>query len=87
MSNRGRHRRTRNRNHILVTILGEEICKKMLNNQINQGNPYDLDVFFKDPTANQQGKGFTWNRTPEGFCFWNDIATTINKYKQSYGRS
>jgi hypothetical protein len=51
--------------------LPKEIQERMLECQVEQGNPRDADV-FRDEIAS----GFRWDKTKEGLGFWNDV---INK--------
>ena len=47
-----------------------EIVERMLECQVEQGNPKDISVFEEDKYAGQSRKGFTWENTLEGHDFW-----------------
>lgn len=51
----------------------EEVVEKMLERQVEQGNPRDVAVFEKDRWADQQAGGFDWCSSPEEDNFWEDI--------------
>lgn len=51
----------------------EEVVEKMLYYQRKQGNPRDVSVFEKNVQKNKMGLGFTWNDTPEGRNFWEEV--------------
>ena len=50
-----------------------EIVERMLECQVEQGNPRDISVFKEDRTTDRPGKGFTWKNTLEGHDFWSSI--------------
>ncbi len=89
MSNRGRHKKSNK--HLIVQILGENIANRMMECQIKQGNPPNLDVFLIRPDASITKGGFNWRITSEGFSYWCDIAYDLQSnllYKQyKNGRS
>lgn len=66
-----------------------EIQEKMLERQVEQGNPRDPEVFKDCISYGQSNKGFTWEATPEGHRFWEDIllrgdiSTFYTKYPKS----
>lgn len=45
-----------------------EVVEKMVERQVEQGNPADVTVFQK-----RQLGGFYWDETKEGFFFWRDV--------------
>lgn len=51
----------------------EEIIERMLDYQVEQGNPRDVSIFEKDKDANESQGGFDWDQTPEDRDFWGDI--------------
>lgn len=71
MSNRGRHKKSKK--HLIVQILGKTIAYRMMQCQIEQGNPPNLDVFLRSLTEGKHGGGFTWNMTKEGHEYWDSI--------------
>lgn len=50
-----------------------EIVEKMLDRQEQQGNGRDIEVFEGVITSPKSAGGFNWNRTPEGYYFWNAV--------------
>ena len=48
----------------------QEIVEKMLEYQVEQGNPRDISIFETDKIASLSSGGFTWEKTPEGKSFW-----------------
>ena len=50
-----------------------EIVERMLECQVEQGNPRDIYVFEEDKNADRLYKGFTWENTLEGHDFWAKI--------------
>lgn len=48
----------------------EEVVAKMLERQVEQGNPKSVAVFEKEIIANKDGGGFNWDDTEEGLDFW-----------------
>ena len=51
----------------------EEVVEKMLERQVEKGNPRDVSVFEKDSWADKQAGGFDWSSSPEGLLFWSVI--------------
>ena len=68
MSNRGRHRKSKQ--HLIIRILGIKIANRMMECQKEQGNIPNLDVFLKHPTVSTYGNGFAWSKTTEGHSYW-----------------
>jgi len=66
-----------------------EIQEKMLDEQVQQGNPRNAEMFEKDVTAGLIEGGFTWEQSVEGHNFWEKIilygslATFYEKYPKS----
>lgn len=51
----------------------EEVVEKMLERQVEQGNPRDVSVFEKYIGDDKQAGGFDWCSSPEGHLFWKVI--------------
>ena len=51
----------------------KEIITRMLDYQEEQGNPRDITVFETRVAAEQCNKGFTWDKTKEGYFFWHEV--------------
>ncbi len=51
----------------------EEVVEKMLERQVEQGNPRDVSVFEKYIGDDKQAGGFDWCTSPEGHLFWKVI--------------
>lgn len=54
----------------------KEIVEKMLERQVEQGNPRDVSVFEIDKY--EEISGFSWEKTIEGDDFWCDIIDSKN---------
>ena len=67
MSNRGRHKKSNQ--HLVIQILGKTVANRMMECQKEQGNIPNLNVFLRDPSACQHGRGFNWSDTKEGFSY------------------
>lgn len=50
-----------------------EIVEKMLEYQVQQGNPRDVTIFEDTPFCGKKDGGFEWEETPEGWEFWNNV--------------
>lgn len=48
----------------------KEVVEKMLERQVEQGNPKDVSVFEKDNAAGKSEKGFDWHESVEKSLFW-----------------
>lgn len=55
-----------------------EIVERMLECQVEQGNPKDVAVFEVGRCTDQRCKGFTWKNTSEGHDFWNKVIENKN---------
>ena len=55
-----------------------EVVKKMIEEQVNQGNEADVTVFQEERGADKVLKGFTWYHTEDGFSFWQDVIINRN---------
>lgn len=53
--------------------LPKEIQEKMLEHQVEQGNPKDEKVFIADLMSDKNNGGFRWFGTIEGGHFWDKI--------------
>lgn len=51
----------------------EEIVNKMMERQVEQGNPADHTVFENRLSVDKDLKGFTWSKTTEGRSFWDQV--------------
>lgn len=65
-------------NEDLVGELSEfplPIVQKMIDHQVMQGNPANVEVFQADPTTSRSdgGGGFEWKDSPEGWDFWDNV--------------
>lgn len=69
-----------------IKDLPPEIVEKMLERQVEQGNPRSIEPFKANIAAGFSSGGFTWEDTPEGETFWliilddNDIDHFYTKY-------
>lgn len=72
MGHRGKHKKEKYCYHPIVKIYGLEIAHKMMQYQMEQHNPPNLDVFIREPTASTNRRGFNWDKTEEGYSFWAD---------------
>lgn len=55
-----------------------EIVSKMLERQVEQGNPMDVSVFESHPTADKEIWGFDWLLTEEDADFWESVIMDEN---------
>lgn len=55
-----------------------EIQERMLDEQVQQGNPRNAEVFEKDTTADAYEGGFTWGHSVEGYNFWHEVIVDVN---------
>lgn len=51
----------------------KEVVDKMLERQVEQGNKKDISVFEIGAIFGVEEKGFTWEDSPEGHCFWSEV--------------
>lgn len=51
----------------------KEVVEKMIERQVEQGNPRDVSVFEKRRTIDKGHLGFTWVTTDEGGDFWDSV--------------
>lgn len=49
------------------------IVQKMIERQVMQGNPANVEIFQVDPTAVRFDGGFEWEDSPEGWDFWGKV--------------
>lgn len=78
MSNRGRHRKSKQ--HLIIQILGIKIANRMMECQKNCGNLPNLDAFLREPTCCKHSGGFNWSDTIEGFAFWD--TTLVDNFRE-----
>lgn len=50
-----------------------EVVKKMIEEQVKQGNTADVEVFQLLVTAGQDEGGFDWDKTEDGYDFWDEV--------------
>lgn len=51
----------------------EEIVERMLDYQVEQGNPRDVSIFEDSVSYGISSGGFDWDQTPEDHNFWNNV--------------
>ena len=76
--NRGRHKKSNK--HLIIQILGKTVANRMMEYQKEQGNIPNLYVFLNNPGACKCEKGFTWDKTKEGFDFWDNMINTLQEH-------
>lgn len=87
MVNRGRHKKKAKpsyRYSWLSRVLSDSVITKMLQHQVDQGNPPNIHIFENDFTASRYGGGFTWDKTPEGWAYWEMIRVQVAEYKYNH---
>ena len=50
-----------------------EVVKKMVEEQVRQGNKADVGVFQKCTNSDKKHRGFNWEKTEDGFEFWDMV--------------
>lgn len=55
-----------------------EVVEKMIEEQIKQGNPPSLEVFFDSLIADKLQGGFNWCETEDGEDFWEEVIRNDN---------
>lgn len=55
-----------------------EVVQKMVDEQVNQGNPADVSVFQDDKRQGRSSGGFYWEETTEGHGFWDEVISLKN---------
>jgi hypothetical protein len=55
-----------------------EIQERMLNEQVQQGNPRNAEVFENNIIANNRLGAFNWSESVEGYDFWEEIIQNGN---------
>ena len=65
-----------------------DIVMKMCDQQVKQGNPWDVSVFEKDIMSNKNYGGFDWYSTEDGGVFWAEISYANFKpfYEKYYNK-
>lgn len=67
----------------------KEIEELLLKRQVEQGNPPNIEIFYKNPTATKKSGGMVWSETVEGDEFWfkvlvkNDYSGFFKLYPKS----
>ena len=56
----------------------KEIVERMLECQVEQGNPRDVSIFERYPNAGQDLGGFNWRATIEGDDWWSKVIDDKN---------
>lgn len=56
----------------------KEVVDKMLERQVEQGNPESIAVFEKEIIADKDGGGFDWSDTEEDLDFWEAVLMENN---------
>ena len=56
----------------------KEIIARMLECQVEQGNPRNVTVFEEKMSAGMDIKGFAWDKTKEGWYFWGNVISNKN---------
>lgn len=62
-----------------IKNLPKDIIKKMLVNQVLQGNLINIKIFQENKSANYNKGGFNWYVTNEGYKYWENILVTPSK--------
>lgn len=55
-----------------------QVVKKMLERQVQQGNPENVCIFQQYCSSDRTMRGFTWENTPEGGDFWCEVIHNHN---------
>lgn len=55
-----------------------EVVQKMVDEQVNQGNPANVSIFQEDQRQCQPFGGFDWFETTDGQDFWNEVIAHKN---------
>lgn len=56
----------------------QHIVERMLEHQVAQGNPRNLEIFEKHASRIRITGGFDWDKTPEGQKFWYEVIEKKN---------
>lgn len=59
------------------------VVQLMIDEQIRQGNKANITVFQKDKLAKENKGGFDWDKSIEGYCFWEHMIH-YKKYPYSF---
>ena len=67
----------------------KEIVERMLECQVEQGNPRDVSIFEEDRDMDGRHGGFTWGKTSEGHNFWAKILmfTKLDTFFEKYPKT
>lgn len=50
-----------------------EVVEKMIEEQVKQGGNADVEVFQNYSTAGDDENGFAWDKTEDGYDFWEEV--------------
>jgi len=56
----------------------KEVVEKMLEHQVDQGNPRSVEVFENNSSVPNGSGGFSWAKTKEGQDFWLKVVSHQN---------
>lgn len=81
--NRGRHKKkpTKYPNTWLTKVMTEEQLDLLFKRAHEQHRTPSLKIIEEFPTSVTI---ITWDHTPEGWEYWSDILSKVQKYKQRY---
>ena len=67
----------------------KEIVERMLECQVEQGNPRDVSIFEKNRNADSENGGFRWNCTSEEADFWVNVLHfgKLNTFFEKYPKT
>lgn len=87
MSNRGRHHKKACADSWIYRVLNKDIINRILDYQFNESGIRDLKVFERTSSAGPRQKGFSWDKTKEGFGYWHNVMHIISEsphYQKQY---
>ncbi len=69
-----------------IAVFPIEVVRKMVEEQVKQGNNADVTIFQADYMSGKEEGGFNWNETSEGSDFWNKVIGNKNfdKFFEKY---
>lgn len=53
--------------------LPPDVFEELLREQVAQGNPRNISIFYEDISADKRGGGFNWGESKLGRKFWRII--------------
>lgn len=79
--NRGRHKKKQRKykNTWLTNVLTDAELDLIFKRALEQGNHPTLNFIERNPTAINI---MTWDRTPDGWNFWNNLFERVKTYKK-----